>query len=202
MADNTRRWYEPPKWSDLLRWARILIGIIIGAVVVYVLAVHVPPLLVEVSSETTADRRSELENDVRSTLLGSLAGVLFPVTAFFTWRQVQVAQRRLDVEQQGQVTERFSRAVEQLGYETVDVRLGGLFSLERLAVEDPERFAANVYEILVAYLREHTRPERYDLTKKERHMQMRLVGSPGSTSLSVSDGPGLVKVDLVEAGSL
>jgi hypothetical protein len=59
-------------------------------------------------------------------------------------------------------------AIEQLGHETVDVRLGALFSLERLTVAEPEWFAANVYEILVAYLREHTRPERYDLAEGER----------------------------------
>ena len=151
-------------------WLGIIVGVALAAVglgAAYVVAFVVPPLVVDAEGLDRA-RQLELENNVRGTLLGSLAGVLFLVTAFFTYRQVRVAQQRLDVERQGHVTERFTRAIEQLGHETVDVRLGGLFSLERLAVDEPRRYAANVYEILVAYLREHSRPEQYDISDNEK----------------------------------
>jgi hypothetical protein len=139
-----------------------------------VFAFVLPPWLADRAGDD-----AETENAIRGTLLGALAGFFFLATAIAAFWQVRVAQNRLDQERdrsraqlaldrQGQNTDRFSKAVEQLGHDTVDVRLGGLFALERLGADEPEAFAANVYEILVAFLREHTRPESYGLTKKQR----------------------------------
>jgi hypothetical protein len=50
--------------------------------------------------------------------------------AFFTWRQLQISR-------EGQVTDRFTRAVDQLGHPEVDVRLGGIYALERIAKDSP-----------------------------------------------------------------
>ena len=47
-------------------------------------------------------------NAIRSTLLQGLAGLAVLVGVFFTWRQIQVNR-------QGQVTDRYTRAIEQLG---------------------------------------------------------------------------------------
>jgi uncharacterized protein YjbI with pentapeptide repeats len=46
------------------------------------------------------------------------------------------------------------RAVDQLGHPALDVRLGGIYSLERLARESPEHHPP-IIEILAAYVREH-----------------------------------------------
>ncbi|MEU5957950.1 hypothetical protein [Streptomyces sp. NPDC047525] len=52
--------------------------------------------------------RAKAINDIRTTLLQGLAGVALLVGAFFTWRQLQVTRY-------GQLSERFTAAVEQLG---------------------------------------------------------------------------------------
>ena len=39
---------------------------------------------------------------------------------------------------EGQITERFSRAVNQLGSQNVDVRIGGSYALERIAKNSPD----------------------------------------------------------------
>ena len=46
------------------------------------------------------------------------------------------------------------RAIDQLGHPALDVRLGGIYSLERLAQESPEDHGP-IIEILAAFVREH-----------------------------------------------
>jgi uncharacterized protein YjbI with pentapeptide repeats len=105
------------------------------------------------------------QNDVRTTLLQGTAGLLVLTSAvagaYFTWRQVQhnaqilkQAQEQLGLARAGQVTERFTRAVDQLGSKRLDVRLGGIYALERIA-RDFEEDSPVVVDILSAYVRTH-----------------------------------------------
>ena len=57
--------------------------------------------------------------------------------------------------QQGEerlITDRFAKSVEQLGSQDVDVRLGGIYSLERIAKDSPKDHWT-VMEVLTAYVR-------------------------------------------------
>ncbi len=89
----------------------------------------------------------------------------------------------LDVTRRGQVTERFTKAIEQLGQtdeDKLDIRLGGIYALEQIAKESKELHRP-VMEILTAFLREHSRkPEALashrnvattDPTPTKRHAQ-------------------------------
>ena len=75
-------------------------------------------------------------------------------------RELLCAQRELRLARQGQVTERFTRAVDQLGArdarreKAMEVRLGGIHALERIARGSPECYGP-VAQILTAYVREH-----------------------------------------------
>jgi hypothetical protein len=88
-------------------------------------------------------------NGVRVILLqgvGGLALLLGAGTgAWATLRQIQVNQ-------EGQITERFTRAIEQLGSAEVDVRIGGLYGLQRIA-EDAVVEREPIVEVLSAYVR-------------------------------------------------
>jgi len=106
------------------------------------------------------------------------AGVAGAVGIFFTWRgqrlareaqeqnqqstqaQLENAQEELRLTRQGQITERFTRAIDQLGSEKLEIRLGGIYALERIDKESPERaYHSTVMEVLTAYVRENSRPE-------------------------------------------
>src|SRR5215208_1920659 len=54
---------------------------------------------------------------------------------------LQETQRRhsedLRQAEQGQITERFTRAIDQLGSEKLEIRLGGIYALERIAKDSP-----------------------------------------------------------------
>ncbi len=68
-------------------------------------------------------------------------------------RQAQVAHDHRVLAEQGQITERFTKAVEQLGHEQIAVRLGAIYALERVA-KDSERDFESIMETLAAYVRE------------------------------------------------
>ncbi|MBM7770264.1 hypothetical protein JOD54_000468 [Actinokineospora baliensis] len=91
--------------------------------------------------------QGQLQNGVRSTLLQLAAGLLVIAGAGATWRQVAVAR-------EGQITERFTRAVEQLGSGNVDVRIGAVYALDRIAKNSPPD-RDRVQFILCAFVRNH-----------------------------------------------
>jgi len=73
-----------------------------------------------------------------------------------TQAQLENAQEELRLTRLGQITESFTRAIDQLGNESLDIRLGGIYALERIAKESEEDYWA-IMEILTAYVREHAR---------------------------------------------
>ena len=117
----------------------LLVGVVVLAIYV------VPPALV--SGQLSDAQRLKAENDIRSTLVQLLAGALLLAGLFFT-------ARTLHLNREGQVTDRFTKAIDQLGSEKGDVRLGAIYALERIAW-DSERDHEPIVDILAAFLREH-----------------------------------------------
>jgi uncharacterized protein YjbI with pentapeptide repeats len=118
--------------------------------VLWVVLVAAPPWFVQHRSLEVA----KAQNDVRTTLLQGLGGVVLLVGAYFTYRQVTNSRQQLQVAQQGQITERFTRAIDQLGHDQLDVRLGGIYALERIA-RDSSDDRATIGEVLTAFVRSH-----------------------------------------------
>ena len=83
------------------------------------------------------DDRLKLQNDVRIGLLQAVAGVAVIAAVVVTWQQLETDRRQLrqqlEVAGQEQAGERFAQALDQLGSEQLDVRLGGVYGLERVA---------------------------------------------------------------------
>lgn len=65
-----------------------------------------------------------------------------------------LALQRLEVSREDQITNRFTRGIDQLGNERLEVRLGGIYALERIAKDSPKD-RKTVMEVLTAYFREH-----------------------------------------------
>jgi hypothetical protein len=87
------------------------------------------------------------------TLAQILGGTALLSGLYFTWRTLQVNR-------EGQITERFTRAIEQLGAthgdnsKNLELRLGGIYALERISRES-EGDHWSIMEVLTAYVRQH-----------------------------------------------
>jgi hypothetical protein len=63
--------------------------------------------------------------------------------------------RNFSLSRQGQVTDRYTKAIEQLGSTEIDVRIGGIYALERIA-RDSARDHPTIMENLAAFVRDHS----------------------------------------------
>ena len=93
--------------------------------------------------------------------LVAVAALVFTALNFSLLRrnseQADQWQRRThELTEQGQVTDRYTKAIEQLGSDKLDVRIGGIYALERIA-RDSARDHPAVMEVLTAFIREHSR---------------------------------------------
>jgi hypothetical protein len=92
--------------------------------------------------------QSQLANNLRSAVLQGLAGLVVVVGGAAAWWQVHISR-------EGQITERFSKAVDQLGSSNGDVRIGGLYALERIARNSAADRNAILF-LLGAFIRTHS----------------------------------------------
>ena len=102
----------------------------------------VPPFLYR-HTGAAKDAKLKAITDTRTALLAGLIGVGALLTFWLN--------------RQGQITDRYTKAIEQLGSDKLDVRLGGIYALERIAT-DSKRDHPTVVEVLSAFVREHSHP--------------------------------------------
>uniref|UniRef100_A0AAU2JRA4 Pentapeptide repeat-containing protein n=1 Tax=Streptomyces sp. NBC_00049 TaxID=2903617 RepID=A0AAU2JRA4_9ACTN len=76
------------------------------------------------------------------------------VALVFTWVSVGQTGAELRIAEQGQITTRFNTAVSHLGSQSLDLRLGGIYALERI-MQDSPRDQPRVIAVLSAYVRTH-----------------------------------------------
>lgn len=137
-----------PKNKTRLIW---LCGVA-GVLLLVLLLWKVPQWSVP-DSVTDEKDRAELLNAIRENVLKviqTVGGLGFIATAYLAWRNFQLTEDR-------NVSDRFTRAVEMLADERLEVRLGGIYSLERIA-KDSEEDHPVVMEVLTAFVRERTSP--------------------------------------------
>jgi hypothetical protein len=95
------------------------------------------------------DKRAAAVNSVRTALLQALAGLVLLIGAIFTGRQLHIVR-------EGQLTDRYSKAIDQLGNDRGDVNIGGIYALERIA-RDSKVDRAMIVNVLGAFVAVHTR---------------------------------------------
>ncbi|MEU4618272.1 pentapeptide repeat-containing protein [Streptomyces umbrinus] len=93
-------------------------------------------------------RRVELGAVVLGVLLSSL------IAGAGIWYSNNQVSQGMRIAQEGQITDRYTKAVENLGDDAVDVRLGGIYALQRI-MEDSPRDHSTIANVLGAYLRTH-----------------------------------------------
>ncbi len=94
----------------------------------------------------------QIEDAYRRTWAQIIAAFFVFLGAYVAWRRVAAMERNVNIAEQAQFTERFTRAIDQLGSGKPAVRLGGIYALERIA-HDSERDHWTVVETLTAFIR-------------------------------------------------
>lgn len=87
------------------------------------------------------------------TVLTTLATL---AVASFTWVSLTQVRDDQSITREGQITDRFNAAVENVGSDSLDVRLGGIYALQRIT-QDSDRDQPTVIDVLSAYVRTHAK---------------------------------------------
>ncbi|WP_440063917.1 pentapeptide repeat-containing protein [Streptosporangium sp. OZ121] len=166
---------------DWVRW--VCFGIALTGVVSLVLALLLGPgarrlagerrpLTEEDRRELSAHERVEAINAARHTLVQAatglvvIGGVVFTAQGlWYTAQSLETSRQAQSIAEQGQITDRYTKAVEQLGSDKDDVRLGGIYALERLAKDSP-RDHQTIYDVLTAFVRQHDPKPTAKLSEK------------------------------------
>jgi Pentapeptide repeats (9 copies) len=152
-------WMKDP---DRAVW-RIVISVIVVAIlitvalwIVWVVPRHeVAPYAKVLAPEKTL----ELENEFRKTLTQIVLSIFGLFLVYLTWRRSRAGDRTVEIAEQGHITDRYTKAIEQLGKldgdkPNIEVRLGAIYALERIARDSP-RDHWTIMEVLTAYVRQN-----------------------------------------------
>jgi uncharacterized protein YjbI with pentapeptide repeats len=132
---------------------------------VWVWVVGVPSLYADVPGVAPADRLSAITT-TRTALLAGLVGLGAIGTLLVNSRTYWITAATFKITERGHLTDRYAKAIEQLGDDKLDVRLGGIYALEQLAADsEVARDQATIVEVLSAFVRVHSQP-RYQLKEQ------------------------------------
>ncbi len=118
---------------------------------------------------STTRNRFDRENEARKTLAQIIGGIFILAGIYSSILNIDLQRKAQGIVQEGQITDRFSKAIEQLGAVepggklqadgkpmiNIEVRLGGIYALERIA-HDSARDDWTIVEILSTYARENS----------------------------------------------
>ena len=142
--------------SATARWVvvAVLVVLVVGFIVAFLW--FVPEMQVRSFSESNKVAPKDVlaqTNEYRRTWAQIIGGFALFLGLYFTWRRVEISQEQ-------QVTERFTRAIDQLGAtddkgkKKLEIRLGAVYALERIA-RDSKKDHWPIMETLTTYVREH-----------------------------------------------
>jgi uncharacterized protein YjbI with pentapeptide repeats len=142
-----KRWAA---WPPGIRWLVGIAAVVLAVAIVWALFV---PLADWLARHDVGSAKPELLQTARDAARGRLltlsAGLLAAGALVFTARNFILSR-------EGHVTDRYTKAIEQLGSKELDVRIGGIYALERIA-RDSAKDHPTVMEVLTAFIREHSR---------------------------------------------
>ena len=161
-----KEWHSRLERSPWLRWAAPLlehpwaIRITMAWIAVAVLAAAISWwLLVPVTDWLAHHDVGSASGSLLQTARDAARGRLLTLGAgLFAAGVLWFTARTFALSRQGQVTDRYTKAIEQLGSDKPHVRIGGIYALERIA-RDSKRDHPRVMEMLAAFVRVQSREQ-------------------------------------------
>ncbi|MFI6741507.1 pentapeptide repeat-containing protein [Nonomuraea sp. NPDC050451] len=156
-----------------MKAASIIVAVLVLVVVpalVWMLGPGAAWVLEHIDQVTTLqdkDRANALAA-IRGNVLAVATGLAALLAVYYTARNADTARRTFRLTERGHDTDRFSKAVEQLGSAQAPVRLGGLYALEQLGQNNPA-LRQTIVDVICAYLRMPYDPPQ----EEDRHGRVR-----------------------------
>jgi len=137
--------------AKLIAISLLLIFIISVMVVFYPNLLQTPEI-----AKLTPNEQALLKIESGKLLLQIIGGFAILFALYLIYRRVLSLEKNLKLTQEAQASNRFARAIEQLGTYKLEIQLGGIFALERIAMDS---FGDHwtVMEVLTAYVRENAK---------------------------------------------
>jgi uncharacterized protein YjbI with pentapeptide repeats len=169
----------------------LVLGAIVLVIAVVALLIYWPKRQVSHLRNLNSDAYFDAENEARRTLVQMVGGLFVLIGLFFTWQNLVLtqhsSQEAIKLSESGQITERLTRAIDQLSSNAEDrggtseagkhlenrnmpVRLGGIYALEMIAKQN-ESYHWQIMEVLAAYLRQYA-PRGSDAQVKSEDMAL------------------------------
>jgi len=86
---------------------------------------------------------------------GAKRTIIMEKSLLAAYKDNQINQQNIELNQKKLLAERFMNAITQLGHDSVATRIGAIYALERVAQESTQEYWT-IMEILTAFVREHT----------------------------------------------
>jgi hypothetical protein len=123
----------------------LVLGLVFAVAAIVLLLIVLPPASLPGGTISHSDQaRVTAESSIRATILQSAGGIVLITGLVLTARTIYLSRET-------HLTDRFTKAVDQLGGDFLEVRVGGIYALDRLARNSP-RDRQLVIEVLTAYL--------------------------------------------------
>ncbi len=93
---------------------------------------------------------------IRNIVLAAAAAIALPLAMWRSTvaeRQADTARRQSETAERGLLNERYQKGAEMLGSAVLSVRLGGIYTLQRLAEEHPEQYHVQIMRLFCAFVR-------------------------------------------------
>ena len=141
-------------WRTIMRWIGVVAVAVAALLSVIALIWPITDSIAKhdvglITGPTHAAALQTARETVRTQLLTLGAGLFAAGALVYTARNFRLSR-------ESQVTDRYTKAIEQLGSDKLDVRIGGIYALERVA-RDSAKDHPTVMEVLTAFVREHSR---------------------------------------------
>jgi uncharacterized protein YjbI with pentapeptide repeats len=157
------------KWLRALgrrswRGAQAMVWLLLGALAASAVAGYfvVPEWQLGSPTGLTEAERLKLLDDYHKTYVQAVGGLVLTLGVVFTYlnsraniRSSRASEQKNVIDSDRALTERYTKAVEQLGSEKLEVRLGAIYALERIAYDSPQDHWP-IMETLTAYIRERS----------------------------------------------
>jgi len=146
------------RWKALSRDTRwpigVLAAVVLALAIAWVLVVPAADWLAhhDVGPAPPRPLLQASRDAARGRLLTLSAGLLAAGALVFTGRNYVLSR-------EGQVTDRYTKAIEQLGSKELPVRIGGIYALERVA-RDSRKDHRHVMDVLTSFIRAYS-PEQW-----------------------------------------